>query len=85
MIAIAKAVNGSFEGVKYPNNKEKLFTDKDGKICQKFYNLTSNNSSENWEEMKAIARLSNIKNKFLVAVLSPTEEQSKNLQFETGK
>lgn len=85
MIAIAKAVNGSFEGVKYPNNKEKLFTDKDGKICQNFYNLTSNNPSENWEEMKAIARLSNIKNKFLVAVLSPTEEQSKNLQFEDWK
>ena len=55
MIAIAKAVNGSFEGIKYPNNKEKLFTDKDGKVCQNFYNLTSNNSSENWEEMKAIA------------------------------
>ena len=85
MIAIAKAVNGSFEGVKYPNNKEKLFTDKDGKVCQKFYNLTSNNPSENWEEMKAIAKLSNIKNKFLVAVLSPTEEQSKNLQFSDWK
>jgi hypothetical protein len=39
MIAIAKAVNGSFEGIKYPNNKEKLFTDKDGKVCQNFYNL----------------------------------------------
>ena len=85
MIAIAKAVNGSFEGIKYPNNKEKLFTDKDGEICQNFYNLTSNNSSENWEEMRAIARLSNIRNKFLVAVLSPTGEQSKNLQFEDWK
>ena len=85
MIAIAKAVNGSFEGIKYPNNKEKLFVDKEGNVCQKFYNLTSNNSSENWDEMKAIAKLSSIKNKYIVAVLSPTEEQSKNLQFEDWK
>ncbi len=85
MIAIAKVVNGSFEGVNYPNNKEKLYIDKEGNVCQKFYNLTSNNSSENWEEMKAIAKLSSIKNKYVVAVLSPTEEQSKNLQFEDWK
>lgn len=29
MIAIAKVVNGSFEGVNYPNNKEKLYIDKE--------------------------------------------------------
>lgn len=85
MIAIAKAVNGSFEGVNYPNNKEKLFVDKEGNVCQNFYNLSSNNSSENWDEMKAIAKLSSIKNKYIVAVLSPTDEQSKNLQFEEWK
>ena len=82
MIAIAKAVIGSFKGVQYPNDKSKLLIDRDGNVCSKTYNLSSNNSAENWEEMKAISRLSTIKKKFLVAVLSPTADHSKSLKFD---
>lgn len=81
MIAIANAIKGSFKGVQYPNDDSKLFIDVDGKVCSKTYNLSSNVAIENWEEMKMISKLSSIKNKFLVVVLSPTAEQSKDLKF----
>lgn len=81
MIAIANAIKGSFKGVQYPNDASKLYIDSDGKICTKTYNLSSNIPIENWEEMKLISKLSSIKNKFLVAVLSPTTDQSKDLIF----
>lgn len=81
MIAIANAIKGSFKGVQYPNDESKLFIDSDGKTCSKTYNLSSNIAIENWEEMKVISKLGSIKNKFLVAVLSPTAEQSKDLKF----
>lgn len=81
MIAIANAIKGSFKGLKYPNDESKLFIDVDGKVCSKTYNLSSNVAIENWEEMKMISKLSSIKNKFLVVVLSPTAEQSKDLKF----
>lgn len=81
MIAIANAIKGSFKGVQYPNDDSKLFIDSDGKTCSKTYNLSSNIAIENWEEMKVISKLGSIKNKFLVAVLSPTAEQSKDLKF----
>lgn len=82
MIAIANAIKGSFKGIQYPNDELKLYIDSDGKICTKTYNLSSNIAVENWEEMKMISKLSSIKNKFLVAVLSPTAEQSKDLKFD---
>lgn len=34
--------------------------------------------------MKAIAKLSSIKNKYVVAVLSPTEEQNQKCNLKTG-
>lgn len=82
MITLSKAIKGSFQGVDYPNDKQKLLIDKDGKTCQMYYNLSSNNSAENWKEMKAISKLSSIKKPFLVVVLSPPAEVSKNLKFE---
>ena len=82
MIAIANAIKGSYKGVQYPNDDSKLFIDVDGKLCSKTYNLSSNIAIENWEEMKMISKLSSIKNKFLVVVLSPTAEQSKDLKFD---
>lgn len=82
MITLSKAINGSLKGVDYPNDKQKLLIDTDGIICQKHYNLSSNNSLENWNEMKAISKLGSIKKPFVVVVLSPPAEVSKNLKFD---